>query len=70
MVFKKHLPKMGRRGTVHAHVGKGATEEVLPSRHAVQTLTSGDPSQRTMQQYAKLTPMANPRVEAPDIQGL
>jgi len=43
-----------------AHTGKGAVEEVLPSRHALNRLTNGDPFQRTMQHYAKATPMANP----------
>lgn len=43
------------------HTGKGAQEQILPHRHAMNTLTKGDPGQRTMNQYAKATPgLANP----------
>lgn len=59
MVFAKDLTALhtrGKKGSVKAHKGKGAAEQVLPSRHAVQTLTQGDPMQRTMQDYAKATP--------------
>lgn len=38
------------------HTGKGAQEQILPHRHAMNTLTKGDPGQRTMNQYAKATP--------------
>ena len=38
------------------HVGKGGKQEMLPSRHAVNQLTGGDPVQRSMGNYAKLTP--------------
>lgn len=40
-----------------AHLGKGGSEEMLPSRHALATLTKGDPAQRTIGNYAKLTPI-------------
>jgi len=59
MAFAKDLTALhtrGKKGSVKAHKGKGASEEVLPSRHAVSTLTQGDPSQRTMNDYAKATP--------------
>lgn len=36
--------------------GKGSREQDLPSRFAMQTLTKGDPVQRSMQQYAKEAP--------------
>ena len=58
--FKKHLTPLaprGRKGTIHKHVGKGATEQVLPSRGALNTLTQGSPLDRTMQNYAKASPM-------------
>lgn len=36
--------------------GKGAKEEMLPSRFAMTQVTKGDPVQRSMQNYAKVTP--------------
>lgn len=38
------------------HVGKGSVEEDLPHRHALASITKGDPLQRTFQNYAKITP--------------
>lgn len=35
---------------------KGSVEQRLPSRHALDTLTKGNPAQRSVQMYAKLTP--------------
>lgn len=69
MVLKKHLTPIGKRGALVNHAGKGASEQVLPNRHALSTLTSGDPGQRTMQNYAKETPMASPQDNTPDILG-
>lgn len=69
MVFKKNLTPLRRGGQIHKHMGKGASEQVLPSRHALNTLTQGDPMQRTINNYAKATPMANPDAESPDIFG-
>jgi hypothetical protein len=37
-------------------MGKGATSMLLPSRHALNTLTKGDPAQRTLGMYGKATP--------------
>lgn len=68
-VLKKHLTPLSKRGSINMNAGKGATEQVLPSRSALSTLTSGDPMQRTMQNYAKSTPMANPQADSPDIFG-
>lgn len=48
---KVRLPKPPRN-----NVGFGASNERLPSRHALARLTGGDPSQRTLNMYAKLTP--------------
>lgn len=59
-VLKKHLTPLKKRGQIDVHAGKGATEQTLPDRHALSTLTQGDPGQRTMQNYAKATPMGNP----------
>ena len=56
MVLKRHLTPIGRRGSIHKFTGKGATEQTLPSQDALNTLTQGDPLQRTMQNYAKATP--------------
>ena len=64
MVRKKHLTPLTKGGQITTHVGKGASEQVLPSRSALSTLTQGDPGQRTFQNYAKATPMGNPL--APD----
>lgn len=68
-VFKKHLTPLRKGGQIDKHTGKGATQQTLPSRHAMQTLTQGDPGQRTMNNYAKATPLANPEVDSPDILG-
>ena len=38
------------------HTGKCAQSEMLPSRHALGTLTAGDPMQRTINNYGKATP--------------
>ena len=38
------------------NVGKGSKDEVLPSRMAMETITKGDPMQRSMNNYAKKTP--------------
>lgn len=68
-VFKKHLTPLNKGGQIDKHTGKGGTQQVLPNRHALQTLTQGDPSQRTMNNYAKATPLANPEVDSPSILG-
>ena len=68
-VFKKNLTPLSKRGQINVHQGKGAIEQTLPSRSAMSTLTQGDPAQRTMQNYAKATPMGSPDMETPDIQG-
>ena len=50
---KKLNPKTLRLNTVP---NKGSRSELLPSRHAMNTLTKGDPYQRSMGNYAKLAP--------------
>lgn len=52
--FKKL--KFGNTRNVHRHTGKGATEQTLPNRHALNTLTDGDPAARSLNDYAKATP--------------
>jgi hypothetical protein len=66
-VFKKSLTPLTKGGQINVHKGKGAVEQTLPSRGALNTLTAGDPAQRTMQNYSKATPMANPNLDSPDI---
>ena len=56
MAFKKDLTPLTKKGSVTVHKGKGATEERLPSRSAVNTLTGPDSSERSMNNYAKKTP--------------
>jgi hypothetical protein len=68
-VFKKHLTPLKKRGQVTVHKGKGAIEQTLPSRSALSTLTTGDPGRRTINDYAKATPMGNPSMSTPDING-
>lgn len=46
-------PGTGR--LVRSH-NKGSREQLLPGRHAMETLTKGDPWQRSMGNYAKLVP--------------
>lgn len=36
--------------------GKGSRQETLPHRNALNTLTKGDPVQRSLSNYAKLAP--------------
>lgn len=48
--------------------GKGGSEQLLPSRHAMAQVTKGDPWQRSMGNYAKLAPSgANAPVSYQDI---
>lgn len=52
----KFNSSMSRPSRVN-HQGKGSKSQMLPSRHALDTLTKGDPSQRTLGMYSKLTPI-------------
>lgn len=63
MAFGKKLPK-----GMTKHAGKGGGQQMLPNRHAMNTLTKGDPMQRTMNNYAQETPGpadSSPSVIAP-----
>ena len=48
-----------------AIVNKDSKQEMLPHRHALATLTGGDPARRTINHYAKATP--GPTNTSPDI---
>ena len=68
---------MAKLPGVTNHIGKGAQHEMLPSRHALDTLTGGDPMQRTLGQYAKATPVgagalgaSNPAAPTPGVMGM
>lgn len=50
---KKINPGTGR---LVQNKGKGGGQQLLPHKDAVETLTKGDPWQRSMGNYAKLTP--------------
>lgn len=52
--------RLHHKGAVVKHTGKGALEQHLPGPGAMQTLTPGAPAQRTINDYAKQTPMASP----------
>ena len=56
MAFKKDLTPLTKKGSVTVHKGKGSTQERLPSRGALSTLTSGSPVERNFNDYAKATP--------------
>ena len=55
--FKKL--KFGNTRSLVRHTGKGASEQVLPNRHALNTLTAGAPGSRSISDYAKATPGAD-----------
>lgn len=49
--------KFGRpMGKVPRAKGKGGKQEMLPSRHAMSQLVNGTPEQRSLGNYAKLSP--------------
>jgi hypothetical protein len=58
--------------------GKGAASQMLPSRHALNTLTLGDPVQRSLREYGKNSPvdlsglgqMNQDKPAAPSLSGL
>lgn len=55
---KLRTPRM-KGMKLNRHVGKGAVEQRLPSRHAMQTLTGGSQLDRSMNNYSKQTPSMN-----------
>lgn len=56
--MKKYGTKAINPGTgrLIQHKTNGSREQLLPHRNAVEQLTKGDPWQRSMGNYAKLTP--------------
>jgi hypothetical protein len=63
------------KAKVTRHVGKGSIQQKLPSRHALNQITGGDPADRNMNQYAKATPSidetgpspgTSPQMDGPD----
>lgn len=68
-MFKHQMTPLKKGGQLVKHGGKGAVEQTLPSRSALSTLTQGDPGQRTMNDYAKATPLASPTSDTPSING-
>jgi hypothetical protein len=44
------------RARLVTHTGKGSQQELLPSRHALNKISGGDPMRRTMGDYAKAGP--------------
>jgi hypothetical protein len=57
---------MRKLATNHSpFAGKGASAQRLPHRFALTQLTKGDPSQRTLGNYAKLTPTGMGAEDAP-----
>lgn len=49
------------------HKGKGGKQERLPNRHAVSQLTAGDAFQRSINNYAKVTPSGEGALDAPNV---
>lgn len=48
------------------HKGKGE-QPMLPNRAAMNQLTTGEAWQRSINNYAKLTPTGEPAVDAPSV---
>ena len=48
-------------------VGKGSKAEMLPNRHAMTTVANGEPWQRSLNNYAKVTPTGEGALDAPDV---
>lgn len=59
---KKNLTPIGKGG-ITKHAGKGSSAQVLPNRSSISTLTAGNVGDRTMNNYAKSTPMAQPQAD-------
>jgi hypothetical protein len=49
------------------HVVKGSQQELLPNRHAVNRLTGGETWERTINNYAKVTPSGEDALNAPNV---
>ncbi|MCK1742185.1 hypothetical protein IVA80_15275 [Bradyrhizobium sp. 139] len=49
------------------HKGKGGAQEMLPHRKAMTQLTAGDAFQRSINNYAKVTPSGEGALGAPNV---
>jgi hypothetical protein len=49
------------------NIGKGGKQELLPNRHAMNTITRGEPWQRSINNYAKVTPSGEGAEGAPSV---
>ena len=49
------------------HKGKGSNQAILPNRHAMNTLTKGEPWQRSINNYAKVTPSGEEAIGSPSV---
>ena len=49
------------------HEGKGSKQELLPNRHAMNRLTGGETWERTMNNYAKVTPSGESALSMPNV---
>jgi len=47
--------------------GKGGQQELLPNRHAVNRLTGGETWERSVNNYAKVTPSGENAIETPSV---
>jgi hypothetical protein len=54
-------------GPITKHKGKGSNSELLPNRHAMSQLTSGDAFQRSISNYAKVTPSGEGALGSPSV---
>lgn len=62
--LKKNLTPLSPGGQITKHAGKGSlAQQMAPGQRT--TITPGAPIDRTMGNYAKATPMANPVAGTP-----
>jgi hypothetical protein len=47
--------------------GKGSKQELLPNRHAVNRLTGGEAWERSINNYAKVTPSGVGAMQSPSV---
>ena len=48
-------------------IGKGSQQELLPNRHAVNRLTQGETWERSINNYAKVTPSGESALTVPSV---
>jgi len=48
-------------------IGKGSKTEMLPNRHAMNRLTGGEAWERSINNYAKVTPSGEGAIATPSI---